>query len=227
VIRVLVVDDHRVVRQGLRFVLEQEEDIEVVGECADGEQAVRAVKGLTPTVVLLDLFMPGPDGLEVLAQIKRDVPATEVVVLTSSHDHEHLLAAIRAGAVSFLSKTADVEEVLGAVRAAARGESVLQPSFVARLVKEVREGPTGPLDLLSPREVDVLAEVARGRSNREIAKELSISDETVKSHVSSILAKLHLADRTQAAIFGLQARLVPLENALGTGPDEPRPPDQR
>ena len=123
-IRVVIVDDHRVVRQGLRFMLEQEEGIEVVGECGAGEEAVRAVKGLAPTVVLLDLFMPGPDGLEVLGLIKRDAPVTEVVVLTSSQDHEHLLAAIRAGAVSFLSKTASAEEVLASVRAAARGESV-------------------------------------------------------------------------------------------------------
>lgn len=158
--------------------------------------------------------MPGPNGLEVLAEVKRDGQATEVVVLTSSHDHEHLLAAIRAGAVSFLSKTAGVDEVLGSVRAAARGESVLQPSFVARLVKEVREGPTGPLSALTGREVDVLTEVARGRSNREIARSLSISEETVKSHVSSILQKLGLADRTQAAIAGLQAGLVPLGDAL-------------
>ena len=219
-IRVLIVDDHRVVRQGVRFMLEQEEGIEVVGECSDGEEAVAAVKGLAPTVVLLDLFMPGPDGLEVLGLIKRDAPVTEVVVLTSSQDHEHLLAAIRAGAVSFLSKTASAEEVLASVRAAARGESVLQPSFVARLVREVREGPKGPLALLTPREVDVLAEVARGRSNREIANELSISEETVKSHVSSVLAKLQLTDRTQAAIFGLQARLVPLDQALS--PQEPQ-----
>src|SRR5262249_59419207 len=139
----------------------------------------------------------------------------------SSHDQEHLLAAIRAGAVSFLSKTAGVEEVLGAVRAAAQGESVLQPSFVARLVKEVREGPTGPLAPLTSREIGVLEEVARGRSNREIARSLSISEETVKSHVSSILAKLGLSDRTQAAIVGLQSGLVPLDEALTEPPQKP------
>jgi NarL family two-component system response regulator LiaR len=218
VIRVLIVDDHRVVRQGLRFVLDQENDIEVVGECSDGDEALRAVRGLTPTVVLLDLFMPGPSGLEVLAQIKREAPATEVVVLTSSHDHDHLLAAIRAGAVSFLSKTAGVEEVLDAVRAAARGESVLAPSYVARLVREVREGPTGPLAPLTTREIEVLEQVARGRTNREIARALHISEETVKGHVSSVLAKLGLSDRTQAAIVGLQAGLVPLAQALTEPP---------
>jgi NarL family two-component system response regulator LiaR len=216
VIRVLIVDDHKVVRQGLRFLLEQEDGIEVVAECADGPAAVRAVRALEPTVVLLDLFMPGESGLSVLAQIKRDRPATEVLMLTSSDADEHLLAAIRAGALAYLPKTAGVEQVIESVRAAARGESLLDPRLAARLVREVREVATrrGPLDSLSPREVEVLGVLARGRSNRQIARNLSISEETVKAHVSSILAKLQLADRTQAAIFGLQHGLVPLDQAL-------------
>jgi NarL family two-component system response regulator LiaR len=216
VIRVLIVDDHKVVRQGLRFLLEQEDGIEVVAECADGPAAVRAVRALEPTVVLLDLFMPGESGLSVLAQIKRDRPATEVLMLTSSDADEHLLTAIRAGALAYLPKTAGVEQVIESVRAAARGESLLDPRLAARLVREVREVATrrGPLDSLSPREVEVLGVLARGRSNRQIARNLSISEETVKAHVSSILAKLQLADRTQAAIFGLQHGLVPLDQAL-------------
>jgi NarL family two-component system response regulator LiaR len=216
VIRVLIVDDHKVVRQGLRFLLEQEDGIEVVAECADGPAAVRAVRALEPTVVLLDLFMPGENGLSVLAQIKRDRPATEVLMLTSSDADEHLLAAIRAGALAYLPKTAGVEQVIESVRAAARGESLLDPRLAARLVREVREVATrrGPLDSLSPREVEVLGVLARGRSNRQIARNLSISEETVKAHVSSILAKLQLADRTQTAIFGLQHGLVPLDQAL-------------
>jgi NarL family two-component system response regulator LiaR len=215
-IRVLIVDDHQVVRQGLRFVLEQEEGIEVVGECADGPSAIQAVRTLEPTVVLLDLFLPGTDGIGVLGQIKQDRPATEVLMLTSSHDDQHLLAAIRAGALAYLSKTANVDRVVTAVRAAARGESVLEPRLAARLVREVRQATIRrrPLDQLSPREQEVLAALARGRSNRQIAKALQISEETVKAHVSSILAKLGLADRTQAAIFGLQQRLVPLDQAL-------------
>jgi NarL family two-component system response regulator LiaR len=215
-IKVLIVDDHKVVRQGLRYLLEQEDGIEVVAECADGASALRAVHALEPTVVLLDLFMPGESGLDVLAQIKRDRPATEVLMLTSSTADEHLLAAIRGGALAYLPKTAGVDQVVTTVRAAARGESVLEPRLAARLVREVREvGPRrGPLDQLSPREVEVLAVLARGRSNREIAKALAISEETVKAHVSSILAKLQLADRTQAAIFGLQQGLVPLSEAL-------------
>jgi two-component system, NarL family, response regulator LiaR len=218
-IRVLVVDDHKLVRQGLRFLLEQEDGIEVVGECADGDSALAAVRGLQPDVVLLDLFMPGPNGISVLTEIKRDRPATEVLMLTSSTDDEHLLAAIRAGALAYLPKTAGVDQVVESVRAAARGESVLGPRIAARLVRELREASarSRPLDQLSPREVEVLTVLARGRANREIARTLSISEETVKAHVSSILAKLHLTDRTQAAIFGLQQRLVPLDEAL----DEP------
>lgn len=215
-IRVLIVDDHKVVRQGLRFLLEQEDGIEVVGECADGTGAIQAVHTLRPTVVLLDLFMTGLNGISVLTKIKEDHPDTEVLMLTSSADDEHLLAAVRAGALAYLPKTAGVDQVVESVRAAARGESVLEPRIAARLVREVREIATRrhPLDQLSPREVEVLAVLARGRSNRVIARELSISEDTVKAHVSSILTKLRLADRTQAAIFGLQQRLVPLDEAL-------------
>jgi NarL family two-component system response regulator LiaR len=216
VIRVLIVDDHQVVRQGLRFMLEQEDGIEVVGDCADGTDAIAAVRRLRPTVVLLDLFLPGQDGISVLTQIKQECPATEVLMLTSSTDDEHLLGALRAGALAYLRKTAGVEQIVGSVRAAARGESMLDPRIAARLVREVRTSAQrrAPLDLLSPRERQVLAVLARGRSNRQIARELAITEETVKAHVSSILAKLHLADRTQAAIFGLQQRLVPLDEAL-------------
>lgn len=215
-IGVLIVDDHRVVRQGLRFLLEQEEGIEVVGECADGPSAIQAVRTLQPTVVLLDLFLPGQDGISVLGQLKQDRPATEVLMLTSSQDDQHLLAAIRAGALAYLPKTAGVDQVVTAVRSAARGESVLEPRIAARLVREVRQATVRrrPLDQLSPRELEVLAALARGRTNRQIARTLQIGEETVKAHVSSILAKLQLADRTQAAIFGLQQRLVPLDQAL-------------
>jgi len=215
-IGVLIVDDHQVVRQGLRFLLEHEDGIQVIGEAADGPSAIQSVRALEPTVVLLDLFLPGQDGIGVLAQIKQDRPATEVLMLTSSQDDQHLLAAVRAGALAYLPKTAGVDQVVASVRAAARGESVLEPRIAARLVREVRQVAAGrrPLDQLSPRELEVLAALARGRSNRQIARTLHIGEETVKAHVSSILAKLGLADRTQAAIFGLQQRLVPLDQAL-------------
>jgi NarL family two-component system response regulator LiaR len=215
VIRVLIADDHKIVRQGLRFLLSQESGIEVAGEAADGVAALEAVRALRPDVVLLDLFMPGLDGIAVLKALQADGLASGVLVLTSSQDDAHLVQAIRAGALSYLPKTADVDQVVASVRAAARGESVLQPAATARLLRELRRGSAAdPLSRLTPRERDVLTEVARGRSNREIARALSVSEETVKSHVSSILAKLGLADRTQAAIFGLQRQLVPLDEAL-------------
>jgi two-component system, NarL family, response regulator LiaR len=214
-IRVVIADDHKIVRQGLRFLLSQESGIEVAGEAADGVAALEAVRALRPDVVLLDLFMPGLDGIAVLKALQADGLASGVLVLTSSQDDAHLVQAIRAGALSYLPKTADVDQVVASVRAAARGESVLQPAATARLLRELRRGSaTDPLGRLTPRERDVLTEIARGRSNREIARALSVSEETVKSHVSSILAKLGLADRTQAAIFGLQHQLVPLDEAL-------------
>jgi NarL family two-component system response regulator LiaR len=220
-IRVLIADDHKVVRQGLRFLLESEPGIEVAGEAADGAAALDAIRALHPDVVLLDLLMPRVDGLGVLAALAEQAAgpggsrAPAVLVLTSSPDDQHLVQAIRAGALSYLPKTAGVDQVIEAVRAAARGESILQPSATARLLRELRQGNADPLARLTPRETDVLKAIAQGRSNREIARALTVSEETVKSHVSAILAKLGLTDRTQAAIFALQRHLVPLDQALG------------
>jgi NarL family two-component system response regulator LiaR len=215
VIRVVIADDHKVVRQGLSFLLSSEPGIEVAGQAADGIAALAAIRELRPDVLLLDLFMPRMDGMAVLNAIREEGATVRVLVLTSSQDDEHLVQAVKAGALSFLPKTAGVDQVIESVRAAARGESVLQPAATARLIEELRRGATpDPLRLLTPRETDVLREVARGRSNREIARTLSVTEETVKSHVSSILAKLDLADRTQAAIFGLQHHVVPLDQAL-------------
>ena len=214
-IRVLIADDHKVVRQGLRFLLSSEPGIEVAGEAADGVAALAAIRDIRPDVGLLDLFMPRLDGLAVLAAMRDQRLTAAVLVLTSSADDQHLVEAIKAGALSYLPKTAGVDQVVDAVRAAARGESVLQPAATARLLRELRHAAADPLGQLTPRETDVLKGLAQGRSNREIAKALSVSEETVKSHVSSILAKLGLADRTQAAIFALQHHLVPLDQALG------------
>jgi two-component system, NarL family, response regulator LiaR len=215
VIRVLIAEDHRVVRQGLRFLLSQEDDVDVVGEAADGLEALESVRRLRPDVMVLDLFMPRLDGIAVLKAMQEEGLEAKVLVLTSSQNEDHLLAAVRAGALSFLPKTAGVDQVVASVRAAARGESVLEPSATARLLRELRgRAKRDPLDALSPRELDVLTALARGRSNRQIARGLSVTEETVKSHVSSILAKLGLPDRTQAAIFGLQHHLVPLDEAL-------------
>jgi two-component system, NarL family, response regulator LiaR len=213
-VRVLIVDDHNVVRQGLRFLLEQEPDIEVVGECPDGEAAVRATEELVPAVVLLDLHLPGMDGITALRHLKARSPSTQVIVLTSHQGDDLVFDAVLAGATSYMLKTASVEEVVRAVRAAARGESVLDPSVAARVLQEMRGRARDAVDQLSPREVQVLRALARGRSNKEIAAALVIGEETVKTHVSNILSKLHLADRTQAAIYGLQRRLVPLDEAL-------------
>ncbi len=213
-IRVVIADDHKVVREGLRFLLSSEPGIEVAGEAADGAAALDAVRALRPDVLLLDLFMPRLDGMSVLRCLRDEGLGTHVLVLTSATDDSHLLEAVKTGALSFLPKTAGVEQVIEAVRAAARGEAVLQPAATARLLKELRGGVPDPLRSLTPRETDVLREVARGRANREIARTLSLSEETVKSHVSNILAKLGLADRTQAAIFALQHHVVPLDEAL-------------
>jgi NarL family two-component system response regulator LiaR len=215
VIRVLVVDDHQVVREGLRFVLEQECDIEVVGEAGDGRAALEAIRDLAPDVVLLDMMMPLLDGKGVLDSLRHEDSGPAVVVLTSFPGDEEAIAAVRAGALSYLPKSAAIDRVTDAVRAAAAGGSVLEPGVTAVLVNQLRrqEG-AGPLGRLSARERDVLAELSRGRSNREIARALSLGEQTVKSYVSSILTKLDLKDRTQAAIFGLQQGLVPLGDAL-------------
>jgi NarL family two-component system response regulator LiaR len=215
VIRLLIVDDHKVVRQGLRFLLQNEADIAIVGEAADGEQAIAAVREHLPSVVLLDLLMPKMDGISALRSIKEISPSTQVIILTSHQGDDELFDAIKAGALSYVLKTAGVDVVVESVRAAARGESLLDPIVAAKVLEEMRR-PQGrnDVDMLSRREVEVLSALARGRSNKEIARELSIGEETVKTHVSNILSKLHLADRTQAAIYGLQKRLVKLDDAL-------------
>jgi NarL family two-component system response regulator LiaR len=210
VIRLLIVDDHAVVRQGLRFLCEQEPDIEVVGESATGAVAVSMARAARPDVVLLDLFLPDRDGVAVLTEIHGVDPGIAVVMLTSSPDDAHLVAAIRAGATSYLLKTAEIGEVLSTIRAAARGESTLPPAVATRLLNAMRtqRRPDDPLERLTPRETDVLACLAEGQPNREIARTLLISEETVKTHVSSILTKLGLADRTQAAIYALRRGVI-------------------
>ncbi|MEO3929738.1 response regulator transcription factor [Micromonosporaceae bacterium B7E4] len=214
-IRILIVDDHEVVRQGLRFVLDQEPDFDVVGECADGKTALSRISALRPDVVLLDMVMPGLDGIAVLHALREREDAIAVIVLTSFPAEDQAMNAVRAGAASYLSKTTAVNRVVEAVRAAATGGSVLDPEVAAMLVRSVRANDgNGPLARLSARERDVLSALSRGRSNREIARALSLGEQTVKSYVSSILTKLNLQDRTQAAIFGLQQGLVPLGEAL-------------
>jgi NarL family two-component system response regulator LiaR len=210
----VLADDHAVVRHGLRFMLEQRQDIRVVGECDDGAQAVALVAELTPEVALLDLLMPIMDGVLATREMKRLVPSTQVVILTSYSEDELVFSAIRAGAISYLLKDCSPGELVEAVRAAARGESKLHGSIAGRVLREMQHPQSSPLDELTPRELEVLTQIAHGRSNHEIAVELVISEPTVRTHVASILSRLHLADRTQAAIYALQHNLVPLKDAL-------------
>jgi NarL family two-component system response regulator LiaR len=214
-ITLIIVDDHIVVRKGLRLLLEQQPEIKVVGEGGDGAEAIRLASELLPDVALLDLLMPKIDGITAVREIKRLTPATQIIVLTSSYEEEHIFGAIKAGALSYLLKDTHPQDLVAAVLAAAHGESKLHPLIAARLLREVQRRDHSPLADLTPRELDVLAQIARGRSNQEIATELVVSERTVKTHVSNILSKLHLADRTQAAIFALQQRVVPLKEALG------------
>jgi NarL family two-component system response regulator LiaR len=210
-ITALIVDDHGVVRQGVRAFLETQPDITVVGEAASGEEAVRLVAEHVPDVVLMDLVMPGMDGVEATRQVRRVSPRTQVIVLTSYHDDEHIFPAIRAGALSYLLKDVGPGELADAVRKAARGEAVLHPRVAARVVQELhgtRRDRPNPFTELSDRELEVLRLIAEGLSNAEIAERLVISEKTVKSHVSNILSKLHLADRTQAAVYAWREGVV-------------------
>jgi len=204
-IRVVIADDHRIVRDGLCYLLGQEPGIEVVGEAGDGRQTVDVVAATRPDVLLLDLYMPDRDGHAVLAALGGASGRPAIVVLTSATDDEHLVRAMQAGATSYLLKTAAGDDVIAAVRAAAAGTASLSPDLLTRLTQAIRRPPPpDPLEPLSPRERDVLELIACGHSNRQIARDLLIGEQTVKTHVRSILAKLGLQDRVQAAVFALR-----------------------
>jgi NarL family two-component system response regulator LiaR len=206
-IRVLVVDDHAVVREGLRTFLELQDGLEVAGEAADGEEAVELAERLRPDVVLMDLVMPALDGLGAMRAIRDRVPSARVIVLTSFADDDRLLPALRAGAAGYLLKNAQPHELARAVRAAHAGEALLDPFVAARLV-EALGGEQEPLDRLTPREREVLELIGRGLPNKLIARELELSEKTVKTHVGHVLAKLGVSDRTQAALVAVRAGLV-------------------
>jgi NarL family two-component system response regulator LiaR len=204
-IRVVIADDHRVVRDGLRYLLSQEPNIDVVGEAGEGEQTLRIVRATRPDVLLLDLFMPLLDGHAVLRGLREVSASPAVVVLTSATDHAHLVRALEAGVTSYLLKTAGADQVIAAVRDAAAGTATLSPDLLARLTRALREDPRpDPLQRLTARERDVLRLIADGQSNRQIARQLDIGEQTVKTHVSNILTKLDLQDRVQAAIFAIR-----------------------
>jgi NarL family two-component system response regulator LiaR len=207
VIRVLIADDHAVVRQGLKTFLDLQDDIEVVAEAADGEAAVAAAEGAD--VVLLDLVMPKLDGVAALRALRERAPEARVIVLTSFGDDERLFATLRAGAAGYLLKDVEPADLVRAIRTAHAGQSPLSPAVAARLVDELAHGGhrSAPEEL-TPRELEVLRLIARGRSNKVIARELGMAEKTVKTHVSHLLAKLGLADRTQAAVYAVREGLA-------------------
>jgi NarL family two-component system response regulator LiaR len=210
-ISILIVDDHSVVRQGVRAFLEAQADLSVVGEAESGEQAVQLAQKYLPDVVLMDLLMPGMNGVEATRLVKYVSPRSQVIVLTSYYEDENIFLALRAGALSYTLKDIHPAELIEAVRKAARGESELHPRVASRIIQEVREfKPAVPAAFgeLTERELDVLRLIAEGESNATIASKLVLSEKTVKGHVSNILSKLHIADRTQAAALAWQQGLM-------------------
>lgn len=213
-IKVLIADDHQVVRQGLRTFLELQPDIEVVGEAGDGREAVEMVRQLHPDVVLMDLMMPRMDGINATKQVKAEVKGVKVIALTSFTEDDKVFPAIQAGASSYLLKDVSPDDLAEAIRAAQRGEARLHPDIARKLMEQVaQQGDLVRQDLpmdLTGRELEVVQLVAQGLSNSEIAEQLVISEKTVKTHVSNILGKLHLDDRTQLAIYAIKHGLVDL-----------------
>lgn len=210
-VTVLIVDDHEMVRQGAVSYLSAQPEITVVGEAENGEQAVQLAAEHVPDVVLMDLVMPGMDGVEATRRVKDASPRTQIIVLTSYHQDEHIFPALRAGAISYLLKDVKAKDLVEAIHRAAQGEATLHPRIASRVVQELRGGEadkSSPFTMLTEREMDVLKLLARGQTNSAIAKELVITVGTVKGHVSNILSKLHLADRTQAAAYAWQEGVV-------------------
>ena len=210
-IRILIVDDHSVVRQGLKMFLRLDPELEVVGEAADGAEALKLARELQPDVVLMDLLMPVMDGVRATAAIRREVPQTEVIALTSVLEDSSVFGAIRAGAIGYLLKDTEADELRRAIKAAAAGQVQLSPEAAMRLMREVR-APENP-DELTERETEVLCLLARGLSNKGIARELTIGEKTVKTHVSNILSKLNVPSRTQAALYAVRTGLVTIDEA--------------
>ena len=209
-IRVLVVDDHAVVRQGLRGLLELQDGIEVVGDAADGAEGVETAVRLQPDVILIDLVMPELDGVSAMRLLRERLPEARVIVLTSFLDDDKLLPAVRAGAAAYLLKDVQPEDLVAAIRTVHGGESELHPAAAARVMAELADGASrpDPRTALTPRELEVLELIAHGLPNKLIARELDVSEKTVKTHVSNLLGKLGLTDRTQAALYAVREGLV-------------------
>ena len=210
-ITVLLVDDHEVVRSGVSAFLASQPDFEVIGEAKSGIEAVNLAQKLVPDVVLMDLVMAKMDGVEATRQVKAVSPRTKIVVLTSYHQDEYIFPALQAGAISYILKDVKMDELASALRRAAQGEATLHPKVASRVIQELHGAnreELNPYTELTDREMEVLKLIAKGQSNSEIAENLVISVNTVKGHVSNILSKLHLADRTQAAVFAWQQGIV-------------------
>ncbi len=213
-IRVLIVDDHVIVRRGIRALLATEEGIEVAGEAQDGQEALERIRALRPDVILLDLLMPRMDGIEVTRRVIAEDPRARILVLTSFAADDKVFPAIKAGALGYLLKDTGPRELVRAIRQIHRGESSLSPAIARKVLQELSRPSDRPLtpEPLTKREVEVLQVVARGKSNQEIAEELVISEATVRTHVSNILGKLHLASRTQATLYALREGLASLDD---------------
>jgi NarL family two-component system response regulator LiaR len=211
-IRVLIVDDHVFVRKGIQALLATEEDIEVVGEAQDGQEALERIENLHPDVILLDLLMPKLDGIEVTRRVVAEEPKARILVLTSFVADDKVFPAIKAGALGYLLKDSEPEDLIRAIRQVYAGESSLSPLIARKVLQEISQPPDRDLteEPLTEREVEVLLHIAKGKSNREIADELVLSEATVRTHVSNILGKLRLASRTQAALYALRKGLAPL-----------------
>lgn len=209
-IRVLIVDDHAVVRQGLKAFLRVQEDIEFVGEAANGDEAVTQALSVQPDVILMDLIMPGMDGVETMRRLSAAGVDAKVIVLTSFSEDDQVLAAVKAGAAGYLLKDVQPQELGNAIRSVHAGDAQLHPSVASKLMREVAAAGSRhkDADALTARELEVLKALARGMANKEIAAELGVAEKTVKTHVSSILRKLQVADRTQAALYAVRERLA-------------------
>ena len=209
-IRILIADDHSVVRQGLRMFLGLDPDLEIIGEASDGAEAVKMAHALNPDVVLMDMLMPVMGGIEATQIIRRELPDTEVIALTSVLDDGSVVGAVKAGAIGYLLKDTQADDLRHAIKAAAAGQVQLSPQAAARLMREVRTPDPPSLSELTEREGDVLRLIAQGKANKEIAMDLVIGEKTVKTHVSNILMKLGVQSRTQAALYAAQNGLAEL-----------------
>lgn len=215
-IRILLADDHAVVRQGLKMFLSLDDELEIVGEAQDGAEAVKLAHELQPDVVLMDLLMPVMDGITAIGKIRKELPDIEVIALTSVLEDASVVGAVRAGAIGYLLKNTESDQLRRAIKAASQGQVQLSPEAAARLMREMRQPEATP-EPLTDREIEVLGLLARGRANKEIARDLQIGEKTVKTHVSNILGKLGVQSRTQAALHAVRTGLVPAGEMGGNG----------